>query len=627
MPKLVDPRASRTHARRGLRPYPALFDPLEPRRLFAGTAFPYFLTELGAADFNASTAVSINNGGDVVGTVSTIQFVHPFMFDYPTGVLTDLSTPLGDNHNAFAKALNNVGVIVGNFTDANGLTEAFLYRPAQHAFTNLSDHGVTTANGISNNNEITGADGPPDTTEAGPNHHAYSMDLADLTPVRQVDLDPNLGSTGNAISFGGAVFGVSYVASPTPGAPPIPEGTRFVDNTNFGSTPTDLGHGTVYATDVSGAMAGTHLSADLSTRTAATSLGAVWHDLGTLGGTNSEARGMNDFSAIVGFSDVTTDTNTHAFLYNQGHMSDLNDMIDPALHVTLLTAYSINNKGQIVGDLLDATHAHHGYILTPSDLAPPGNGTGGTGGTGGGGGGGGGNTSTLGGSVSANLPASTVVSGSKAKLPISFTVTAGNLAFSGIITSQLFLSIGTTIDTSSIPLTTPVAKNVKLKPHAQTPVKFSVKTIPAVPADGAYHVLARLTDPTGATATAIAPGTLTVAAPHIDLSGAFSKTPVPGKGGKTNLSFTVNNTGNSPAKGPLAFSILSSPDGQLADAAPITTLTKTVNITPGKPTKVTANALLPAGTYFLLIQLDPNDTFHDANPADNVISSASQIQV
>ncbi|MFA7467614.1 MAG: S-layer homology domain-containing protein, partial [Desulfotomaculaceae bacterium] len=73
-------------------------------------------------------------------------------------------------------------------------------------------------------------------------------------------------------------------------------------------------------------------------------------DLGTLGGSDSAAYGINDAGCIVGKSD-TTETIEHAFVYKTtGEMVDLNYLIDPNLGWRLTGAYDINNLGQIIAE-------------------------------------------------------------------------------------------------------------------------------------------------------------------------------------------------------------------------------------------------------------------------------------
>jgi probable HAF family extracellular repeat protein len=73
--------------------------------------------------------------------------------------------------------------------------------------------------------------------------------------------------------------------------------------------------------------------------------------LRSTGDTNSAALGINYSGQIVGYCDVGNAT-PHAFIYQNGKMTDLNDSIVPGQNggfVTLSVATAINDSGTIVG--------------------------------------------------------------------------------------------------------------------------------------------------------------------------------------------------------------------------------------------------------------------------------------
>jgi probable HAF family extracellular repeat protein len=130
-------------------------------------------------------------------------------------------------------------------------------------------------------------------------------------------------------------------------------------------------------------------------------------DLGTLpGGSSSGACGINSSGQIVGASDSGSSGGfTHAFLYSNGTMTDLgfagmavsindsgqivgwancggflytdgvmydlNDLIDPSCGWRIIEAEGINNAGQITGDMVNQQGYQHAFLLTPGTLPPP----------------------------------------------------------------------------------------------------------------------------------------------------------------------------------------------------------------------------------------------------------------
>jgi probable HAF family extracellular repeat protein len=94
-------------------------------------------------------------------------------------------------------------------------------------------------------------------------------------------------------------------------------------------------------------------------------------DLGTLGGTQSEALGMNNLTQVVGWSYVASGVE-HAFLWTkEGGMQDLG-----TLGGTTSRAYAINDNGQVVGSSATAAGQVHAFLWTAAtgmqDIGTPG---------------------------------------------------------------------------------------------------------------------------------------------------------------------------------------------------------------------------------------------------------------
>lgn len=73
-------------------------------------------------------------------------------------------------------------------------------------------------------------------------------------------------------------------------------------------------------------------------------------DLGTLDGQGrSEALGVNDRDQVVGLSP----SSGHAFLWQDGRMLDLNELVVPGTRLILTNAQDINDRGEITGQATD----------------------------------------------------------------------------------------------------------------------------------------------------------------------------------------------------------------------------------------------------------------------------------
>lgn len=70
--------------------------------------------------------------------------------------------------------------------------------------------------------------------------------------------------------------------------------------------------------------------------------------LGTLGGSFSIARDLNNQGEVVGGSLTEGDENFHGFIYRNNRLYDLNELLDPKEGWEVLQAVCINNHGEII---------------------------------------------------------------------------------------------------------------------------------------------------------------------------------------------------------------------------------------------------------------------------------------
>jgi probable HAF family extracellular repeat protein len=89
-------------------------------------------------------------------------------------------------------------------------------------------------------------------------------------------------------------------------------------------------------------------------------------DLGTLSGDgHSIGIGLNDAGVATGISVAPDFSTIRAFVWRGGMMTDLNQLIPAASALYLLTACSINNRGEIIGFAVDHKGNLHGYLAAP----------------------------------------------------------------------------------------------------------------------------------------------------------------------------------------------------------------------------------------------------------------------
>src|SRR6185437_17009058 len=82
-----------------------------------------------------------------------------------------------------------------------------------------------------------------------------------------------------------------------------------------------------YGLNAGGQVAITGFDSSGTTRAYLYSHGALM-DLGTLGGTEAAASSINDSGWVVGYASLTGDQVSHAFLFANGQLQDLNSLLD-----------------------------------------------------------------------------------------------------------------------------------------------------------------------------------------------------------------------------------------------------------------------------------------------------------
>jgi probable HAF family extracellular repeat protein len=83
--------------------------------------------------------------------------------------------------------------------------------------------------------------------------------------------------------------------------------------------------------------------------------------LGTLGGSFSIARDLNNRGEVVGGSLTEGDENFHGFLFRDNKLYDLNSLLDKAGAWEVIQALGINDRGEILG--IGAHEGHDRIVL------------------------------------------------------------------------------------------------------------------------------------------------------------------------------------------------------------------------------------------------------------------------
>lgn len=316
-----------------------------------GRARHYTITDLGTLGGSSSSALAINNEGQVVGRSTLPGDTVTGAFLWQDGAMTDLGS-LGGTFNT-ANGINRAGDVVGaSELPNNTARHAVLFRNGQVIDLGaLPQSGLCAAFGVNDRREIFGGCIP--VGRVGPFH---ATQYKDGTVI-------DLGTLGGPSSFTNTVNERGTAA----GRADLPDGSSravifaegvFLNlgtlqggNFSAGRAINDRGEVACLSNTVNGDFhACLYDGRDII-------------DLGTLGGSFSDSGGINNRGQVVGNS-TTAAGQQHAYLWSKGRMTDLNGLIPRDSGWVLMTATGISGEGLIVGNGIIAGHTH-AYLLIP----------------------------------------------------------------------------------------------------------------------------------------------------------------------------------------------------------------------------------------------------------------------
>ena len=327
----------------------------------------YIIQDLGTLGGGTSGASAINSSGEVVGDSYTANgSQRPFV--YRNGVMQDLGTlygpqgfqppyPPGDRGAAYA--ISDNGLIVGTtykYKLINPVTVQYYNPGFRYSNGTMTEFDSGSILGVNNAGQSVGSNYfPVNGTANGSRASLYSNGV-------ETDLGLGDGSTANAINNHGQIVGEASNYGPFLYQNGAPQKLGW---------PAGYDGGQAHAISENGLVAGSDFKSDgtLSGQTHA----ALWKngqafDLGTLGGKNSTAYGVNSAGVVVGEADrnLVNQLQSTAFVYENGAMYDL----FAGTGWSGGSASAINDAGQIVGTGL-YNGAIRAFLATPVAAQTP----------------------------------------------------------------------------------------------------------------------------------------------------------------------------------------------------------------------------------------------------------------
>jgi probable HAF family extracellular repeat protein len=339
----------------------------------------YTVTDLGTLGGASSGAYYINSKGHVVGisefaqpenatpapaAAGTPPPQHAFL--WREGTMIDLGTLGGPA--SMTVAINDADHVAGSSDTADGKQHAFLWQDGVMSDLGTLGGDLSSAVGINNHDQISGLSTTAPGQELGDaGTHAFLWDKGVMT---------DLGTFGGEFSRANGLNNAGQVV----GGAETAEGATHPFVWQNG-TMTDLGvlpgfnSGRAIRINNDGVIVGFMLD-PIGTPAAGPAgfRGFVYRngtliDVGTLGGPASAATGINSAGQVVGNSAIAEGTGdapppTHGFIWGNGVLTDLNDLLVPGSGWEITNALNLNDAGQIAAIGMNGG-VTHGLLLTP----------------------------------------------------------------------------------------------------------------------------------------------------------------------------------------------------------------------------------------------------------------------
>ena len=350
-----------------------------------GNQTRYKIKDLGTQGGTFSGASSVNDLGSVVGSTTQAGDTVERGFIWRHGKMTDLGTLGGPDSSTMTGGtpqINGSGMVVG-FSDTSTpdpLGEQFFcgFGNGLICLPFVWQHGVMTALPI-----LGGNNGAAESI----NRYGLVTGLAETDFHDPTCIPPQVLQFKPVFWWKGAVHELPTLPGDTLGEAESTNDRGEIVGASFPDCAATVAHAVLWkdgkandlgtlggtfgsgvAINNQGLVVGTsNLAGDETSHAFVWTKNGGMNDIGVLAGDfTSTAIGVNDQGQAVGISCDDSD-NCSAFLWQRGHMLDLNRLVAGRTSLHLLLAYDINSNGQIVGSAVTRNGEEHAFLATPCD--------------------------------------------------------------------------------------------------------------------------------------------------------------------------------------------------------------------------------------------------------------------